>query len=109
MADNKKVHFNYLVDDNFNTSYADGFYGGPTPQGNISLNFFFERKPLPTRQEYYLDDDGHIADLAASEPDPTRLDFDRVLTTGITISKETAELMRDWLDDCLKRMEARKE
>ncbi|MFC0297755.1 hypothetical protein [Geobacillus jurassicus] len=46
----KVVHFKYLFPDDYNPVYVNGAHGGISPQGEIVVNFYFERRPLPPVQ-----------------------------------------------------------
>lgn len=52
------LKFKYKFPENFNPTYTNGVYGGIAPQGEIVMNFFFERPPLPYVENFELGEEG---------------------------------------------------
>ena len=54
--DQKTVRFKYVFAKDYNPTYANGVYGGRNSRGEIVINFFSERMPLPKKQVYTVEE-----------------------------------------------------
>ena len=43
----KFIRFHYIKNNDYRTFYANGIFGGLTPQKEIHMNFFNERAVIP--------------------------------------------------------------
>lgn len=93
--DENTVKFKYIFDDAYNPKYVNGAFGGITPNGEVVVNFYFERAGLPIEQEFKLQEDGSIGELCASEPEEFK--FVRYVQGGITMSQTDARGVAEWL------------
>lgn len=104
MPEQESVKIRYIFNDDYNPVYVDGIYGGPTPNGTLTVNFFFERKAVPRKETYEVNEDGKLGQRLEVEPSSNDMDFVRFISTGIIINAETAMVMRDWLNTWIGRM-----
>lgn len=89
-----EITFKYIFEKGYHPDYVSGAVGGATPRGDIVLNFYFERNPLPDKQTYKVSSDGTID--GSQPPDsfePRDLDKSivRQIQSGVIIDTETAE------------------
>ena len=107
MADNKqdKVRIKYVFDKDYNPICANGAFGGVGARGDIILNFFYERPPLPKHMVQTVDDNGNITETLDVDPK----DFDdlviRYITSGVSLRYKDAVSIRDLLDRLIKMKE----
>ena len=66
-ADKNSIKYKYIFRDDYNPKYANGAYGGLTPRGEISINFFYERPALPNEQIHSIEN-GQIGQLISNDP-----------------------------------------
>ena len=86
MAD-KRVLFKYEFPETYNPVYANGAQGGLTPQGEIALNFFLERLPVPRRETYRVDEAGQMGESVKVEPsDEADAVIVRYVSTGVVMT-----------------------
>ena len=84
------IKIKYIFKDEYNPVYANGAYGGPTPSGEIVVNFYFERHALPNAEILKPDNvDFEPQDLANSAV--------RFIENGVILSPNTAEILAKWL------------
>jgi hypothetical protein len=81
----------------FRVIYADGFTAGMTLGDNVHIVFWNSRDTIPKRVVYRFDEQGEITDVVPE----IRADQIREVEIGITMGRETAKVLRDWLDDLL--------
>jgi hypothetical protein len=107
MPKKNTLRFKYVFPDDFCPEYANGAQGGVTPRGEILMNFFLERQPVPKSIVYEMHDDGVIGDVIQDECEPK--DFQhmmvRNITCGVMMNLETARQVRDWLDSQIQAAE----
>ena len=95
MAD-KRVIFKYEFAESYNPVYANGAQGGLTPQGEIALNFFLERLPVPRRETFPINDAGEIGDRLVVEPsDDAEAVFVRYVSMGVVMTVDTARRLKE--------------
>jgi len=101
-----QVVFEYTRSPNFHSIHADGVIGGLTPSGHIHVAFFSERPMLPRKHVFKLNPDGslgaEIPDERASQ-DPVVRD----MQVDVLMTANTAEVLRNWLDQYIKNLRAR--
>lgn len=82
----------------FRVIHADGVSGCVTPGGTIHLDFWNEREAIPRRITYTFDTSGELVD---AQPE-SRSDFVREVELGVVMSRETAIVVRNWLNELLE-------
>lgn len=76
---------------------ATGLWGGVTPQGRVSVDFFVERGVTPEVLEVEVSDEGEVKETVR---EPSETDFTmlhRELQAGVVLAPEDAFSMGAWL------------
>lgn len=106
-----EIKYKYKFDKNYNPKYANGAYGGFSPQGELMIHFFMERTPLPVMQVVQLPDDREETGIEANktehffEPADLRSSYVRFIETGIVINLNTAKDIVKWLNNQIETFE----
>ncbi len=107
MENSKKIVFKYKFSEEYNPVYINGAFGGLSPNGEIILNFYLERKPVPYADNSILDLKGNTLKSESFEPE----DFDdiiiRFISNGIVMNLETAKSICVFIQDKIKEAEDR--
>lgn len=90
------IKYKYIFKDDYNPRYANGAYGGLTPRGEISINFFYERPALPKEQIHEMQD-GNIGQLISNVPADNAATLVRVIENGVILNLQTAKQVVSWL------------
>ncbi|WP_243374282.1 hypothetical protein [Geotalea sp. SG265] len=107
MSDKKnELKFKYVFDNAYNPVYVNGAHGGVTPRGELVVNFYLERQPLPNSISHEIAPNGSIGRESAVEPADLHHSFVRYISSGVVLSHQTAEEIHFWLGEKLKEMEA---
>lgn len=91
-------NFKYKFPDNYNPTYVNGVFGGLNPSGEIIMNCFLERQPLPYAQTMEFDEEGNLTNIKITDPQDHNVSVLRYVSTGLVMNIETAVEIRDWLD-----------
>ncbi|RJR20567.1 MAG: hypothetical protein C4582_09015 [Desulfobacteraceae bacterium] len=91
------IKFKYIFSKDYNPKYVNGAYGGVTPKGEITINFYFERQGLPTSQEYEITNDGRFSNEIKTEPEDLQKSMIRFVDTGVILNLTTAKAIISWL------------
>jgi hypothetical protein len=102
----KRVRFKYVFPDDYNTLYVNGAYGGVSPRGELVMNFYLERQPVPRWHENELGESGGIGEELSSEPPKDLLIIIRYIQAGVVMNLENARSVRDWLSSHIASLEA---
>jgi hypothetical protein len=105
----KKVEFKYVFKDDYNPVYANGAYGGISPKGEITINFFMERNPVPYSVTHELKEDGTIGDELKRDPERDHAMMIRFVTAGVVLNKSAARNIHEWLGKYLAILDAAEE
>lgn len=105
----KRVEFKYKFADDFNPVYANGAHGGISTQGEIVLNFYLERQPVPFEEIHSIDAQGKLGPIIERTPviDGESIQAIRFVASGVVLSHETAKRIRDFLDRQIQELERR--
>lgn len=103
------LKFKYIYDPSFNPVYTNGMQASLTPKGELTVNFYFERAPLPKTQTYAITSEGTMGDKISSEPNDGNdtVAIVRYIESGIILDLESAKALRTLLDNHIKMMEER--
>ena len=105
---NKKpeVTFKYIFNYAYNPTYVNGAHGGLTPRGELVMNFYLERPPLPQEITHELDANGMIGNVVSEEPSGLKNSMVRYIDNGVVLNFESARTLHFWLGERLKEMES---
>lgn len=92
-----EIKFKYIFKEDFNPKYINGVQGGINHSGEIIINFFFERPPLPITEAYTLKENNSELNLVASKPDDMNNSFVRVVENGVILNYQSAKELYNWL------------
>jgi hypothetical protein len=106
---NAKIEFKYVFPDDYNPSYANGAVGGITPKGELIINYYVERPPLPYSVTHALDANGTIGEQLEKDPNKGFHVMVRVVTSGVILNHTAAREIHEWLGKHLEVLEAAKE
>jgi len=100
----EKVVFNYIKSNFFRVIHVDGIIGGPGPRSSISVNFFSERLPIPTRQAFTLNSERTLGDEIQTER-RARSGIVREVEAGVVMDLSTAKMFLHWLAERIADVE----
>lgn len=78
---------------------ATGAYGGVTPTGHISVDFYVDRAPMPESVVHQLSESGQLGEGTQHPSWGSVVAIDREIVTGVLISADTAEAVANWLQE----------
>jgi hypothetical protein len=105
---NKKpeITFKYIFNYGYNPVYVNGAHGGLSPRGELVVNFYLERPPLPEAIAHEINPNGTIGNQVAEEPADLKNSMVRYIDSGVVLNYESARNVHFWLGERLKEMEA---
>ena len=106
MSNNPEFKFKYIFTYDYNPVYVNGAHGGVTPRGELVVNFYQERQPLPNAITHELNPNGTIGKEVAVEPGDLNKSLVRFVSNGVVLTHQTARELHYWLGDKIKEMEA---
>ena len=98
--------FKYIFTYDYNPVYINGAHGGVTPRGELVVNFYQERQPLPNAITHELNPNGTIGGEVAVEPEDLGSSLVRFVSNGVVVNYQTARELHYWLGEKIKEMEA---
>ncbi len=98
------IKIKYVFNDEYNPKYVNGAYGGVTPQGDLVLNFYFERLPIPNSVTHIINDDGTLGEITAIHPQESIVI--RYIQNGVILNLNSARQLQMWLSEKIDQMEA---
>lgn len=104
---NDTIKVKYLFSDDYNPCYVNGAYGGISTQGEIVMNFYLERQPIPKYIEHELTEEGRLGNVAEVSPEDFEKSVVRYVSNGVVVNLKTAKDIRDWLNTLIERMEGK--
>jgi hypothetical protein len=104
---NKKAEltFKYVFNYGYNPSYANGAQGGFSPRGEMVINFYLERQPLPDAITHEITAEGAIGRETGVEPKDLASSMVRYIDTGVVMSYDNARAFHSWLGEKLHEVE----
>lgn len=101
------VKFKYKFDQNYNPKYVNGAYGGISSMGEIIINFYLERTPLPEfqKEEIFLEDGVYKKKVVEVSPNDLEASSVRFIDTGVIFNITTAKSVHHWLGEQIKILE----
>jgi hypothetical protein len=100
-----ELTFKYVFNYGYNPSYVNGAQGGFSPRGEMVINFYLERQPLPDSITHEITPEGAIGRETEVEPKDLASSMVRFVDTGVVMSYENARVFHSWLGDKLRELE----
>lgn len=76
-----------------------------SPRGEMVINFYLERQPLPEAISHEITPEGAIGREIGVEPKDLASSMVRFIDTGVVMSYENAKVFHAWMGDKLKEVE----
>jgi hypothetical protein len=102
---NPNFKFKYIFTYDYNPVYINGAHGGISPRGELVVNFYQERAPLPNAITHELNPNGTIGSEVAVEPEDLHRSLVRFVTNGVVVNYQTARELHAWLGEKIREME----
>jgi hypothetical protein len=102
----KEITFKYIFNYDYNPEYVNGAHGGVSPRGELIMNFYLERAPLPNAVSHEINQNGTIGVEAAVEPPDLHASLVRYVSTGVVLSPQTARELHVWLGEKIRELDA---
>ena len=109
MAAENKITFKYKYPDDYNPQYINGAQGGINVQGEIVVNFYFERLPLPNSITHEISNDGALGNVVSTEPKDLPDSVLRYVQSGVVMNLEVAKQVHAWLSKHIQLLESQKQ
>jgi len=100
-----ELTFKYVLSCDYNPSYVNGAQGGFSPRGEMVINFYLERQPLPESITHEITPEGAIGREIGVEPKNLAGSVIRYIETGVVMSYENARLFHTWMGDKLRELD----
>ena len=105
MSEKPQVKFKYIFTYDYNPVYINGAHGGITPRGELVVNFYQERPPLPNSISHEINPNGTIGSEVSVAPEDLNQTLVRFITNGVVVNYQTARDLHFWLGEKVKEME----
>lgn len=107
MSQSKKpeLTFKYIFNYAYNPVYVNGAHGGISPRGELVMNFYLERPPLPEEIKHTINANGTIGEVTSEEPHDLSSSMVRYIDNGVILNYESARNIHYWIGERLKEME----
>lgn len=105
MSNKPEIKFKYVFSYNYNPVYVNGAHGGVSPRGELVVNFYLERPPLPNSIAHEINPNGTIGIETAQDPEDYKNSFVRFVSDGIILNYDNARNIHQWLGERIKEME----
>ncbi len=110
MSQNKpEITFKYIFTYDYNPIYVNGAHGGISPRGDLVVNFYLERPPLPNEISHELNPNGTVGSEIAVDPADFNNSIVRFVSNGVVLNLQTAREMHHWFGEKIREMEALEE
>lgn len=106
VSNKPEVTFKYVFTYDYNPLYVNGAHGGVSPRGELVVNFYLERPPLPNEITHQINPNGTIGAETAVDPEDFAQSLVRFVPTGVVLNYQTARDFHHWLGEKLKEMDA---
>jgi hypothetical protein len=100
-----EIKFKYVFNYGYNPSYVNGAQGGFSPRGEMVINFYLERQPLPESISHEITPEGAIGRETSAEPKDLSQSMVRFIDTGVVMSYENARVFHAWMGEKLREVE----
>ncbi|HJV64918.1 MAG TPA: hypothetical protein VJ550_04220 [Geomonas sp.] len=105
MAKNPEMTFKYIFTYDYSPVYVNGAHGGVSPRGELVMNFYLERQPLPNAISHEITPAGTIGTETSVEPTDLGQSLVRQVINGVVVNLQTARELHYWLGEKIKEME----
>lgn len=110
MNDKKpEMTFKYIFTYDYSPVYVNGAHGGVSPRGELVMNFYLERQPLPNSITHEITQAGTIGPETDVDPSDLGRSLVRQVINGVVVNYNTARELHFWLGEKLKEMQALEE
>ena len=100
----KKLTFIYKYSDEYNPEYVNGAIGGKNPAGELVVNFYLERMPLPKKVQHAVNPDGSLGEPFI-DPEDHSSNIIRFISSGVVMNLNSAKQLHAWLGQKIKELE----
>lgn len=100
-----ELTFKYVFNYAYNPTYVNGAQGGFSPRGEMMINFYLERQPLPNEITHEITAEGAIGREISVEPKDLANSMVRYIDTGVVMSYENAKIFHAWMGEKLREVE----
>lgn len=100
-----EITFKYIFNYGYNPSYVNGAQGGFSPRGEMVINFYLERPPLPESITHEITPEGAVGVETKVEPRDLQQSMVRYIDTGVVMNYENAKVFHTWMGEKLREME----
>ncbi|MBU5612700.1 hypothetical protein [Geomonas azotofigens] len=101
-----EMTFKYIFTYDYNPIYVNGAHGGISPRGELVINFYLERQPLPNAISHEITPAGAIGPETEVEPSDLGRSLVRQVINGVVVNHQTARELHFWLGEKLKELDA---
>lgn len=101
-----EMTFKYIFQYDYNPIYVNGAHGGISPRGELVMNFYLERQPLPNEITHEITPAGSIGPETGVDPSDLTRSLVRQVINGVVVNYQTGRELHYWLGEKLKEMEA---
>ena len=97
MVEKKTISIHNVKSDGFKQTHVDGASAGITPSGNINVNFYSQRNPIPKSTNFELKEDGSLGQLHSVSED-SKSGIIREYDVGIHMDLNTCAGIKNLLE-----------
>jgi len=101
--DKKQISFDLIKGNFFRVVPVDGIFGGIGPRGQMRMNFFSERWPIPKRMVCEITENGELKE-EIYELREARDAVVREIEVEVVMDLATAKGIADWMHNTLKQV-----
>ncbi len=98
-----RMEFKYTKSPDYRLKYVNGAFGGPSPKGEIKIDFFIDHMEAPDLLVHAITPSGQIGEEI--ERKPARRPITRELQVGIIINLNDAKSVHEWLGRHIRILE----
>lgn len=102
-----EVSFEYVKATDYRVHPVSGVLGGPTAQGDLVVNLFFERSPIPKKVTHDIDNMGNL--IESNPKIEIKDSIIRDVICGLALKPEVARGIGNWLIEQVDRLDSLKE
>ncbi|RNC70415.1 MAG: hypothetical protein ED859_06310 [Desulfuromonadales bacterium] len=106
MSEKPQVTFKYIFTYDYNPVYVNGAHGGVSPRGDLVINFYLERPPLPNEITHEINPNGTVGAETAVQPEDFAQSLVRFVPAGVVLNHQTARELHHWMGEKVREMDA---